>query len=131
MKNEKLIEVAASVLNPRKVGDRLFGDVGSALVTKEGDIYKGVCIDTSGLGFCAEQYAIAAMISAGEERFEKIVAVWKNEEGEIFVIAPCGHCREFMRQTNEEHMESEVILAKEKSLRLKELLPERDSWKKM
>jgi hypothetical protein len=37
--NEALIEYAASVLNPKMVGDRLFGDVGCALITREGNLY--------------------------------------------------------------------------------------------
>jgi cytidine deaminase len=53
--NEKLIDSAQGVLNPQVVGDRLFGDVGSTLVTDKGNRYSGVCIDTgSGMGFCAE-----------------------------------------------------------------------------
>src|SRR3712207_2587906 len=56
--NEELISCAASVLNPRLVGDRLFGDVGCALTTRDGNLF---CIETaSGTGFCAEHSAIAA-----------------------------------------------------------------------
>jgi cytidine deaminase len=52
--NEELINSAASVINPKMVGDRLFGDVGCALVTGSGNLYLGVCIDTaSGTGSCA------------------------------------------------------------------------------
>ncbi|MGH2428244.1 MAG: hypothetical protein ACRDGV_05055 [Candidatus Limnocylindria bacterium] len=72
----ELIESAQAVLNPHRVGDRLFGDVGATLVTDRGNRYSGVCIDTgSGTGFCAEHSAIAAMVTAGEYRIAKIVAV--------------------------------------------------------
>ena len=131
MENIELIQKAASVIAPRKVGDRLFGDVGAALVTDKGNVYTGVCIDTSGIGFCAEQSTIAAMMTAGETKVEKIVATWKDENGDTFVISPCGHCREFMRQTNDGKMDIEVVLSKEKTAKLSELLPYRDSWERV
>ena len=63
---------------PRKVDGRLSGDVGCALVTRAGNVYLGVCIDTgSGTGFCAEHSAIAAMVTGGELEIASIVAVWK------------------------------------------------------
>ena len=64
MTNDELIDSAQAVLNPHRVGGRLFGDVGSALVTVAGNVYTGVCINTgSGTGFCAEHAAIAAMVT--------------------------------------------------------------------
>lgn len=39
MSDEELIRVAASVLSPREVDGRWFGDVGSALVTEDGNQY--------------------------------------------------------------------------------------------
>ena len=46
MTNDELIAHAASVLNPQAgPGDRLFGDVGAALVSEKGDLYIGVCIE--------------------------------------------------------------------------------------
>lgn len=131
MQNIDLIQKAASVIAPRKVGDRLFGDVGAALVTDRGNVYAGVCIDTSGVGICAEQSAIAAMVTAGEMVIEKIVATWKDENGDTFVISPCGHCREFMRQVCGGGMDIEVILSVDTSAKLSVLLPERESWKRV
>lgn len=64
-----LIDVAQATLNPRRAGDRLFGDVAAALETAAGNVYVGVCIDTSaGTGFCAEHAAVAAMVTAGQYR---------------------------------------------------------------
>ena len=72
--NDSLIASAEAVLNPHTVDDRRFGDVGSTLVTRAGNRYSGVCIDTSsGTGFCAEHAAIAAMVTAGEYEIAKIV----------------------------------------------------------
>jgi hypothetical protein len=39
---EELINDAASVINPKIVGNRLFGDVGCALITRGGNVYLGV-----------------------------------------------------------------------------------------
>lgn len=121
--NQALIERAASVVNAKKIGTYLVGDVGCALVSESGAIYTGVCIDVScGIGFCAEHSAVAAMITAGEYRIKKIVAVWKDETV-TYVLSPCGRCREFMRQIQDGNLETEVILDAEKVVRLAELLP--------
>ncbi len=125
--NETLIEKAISVVNPHIVGDRLFGDVGCALVTDQGHVYVGVCIDTaSGTGFCAEHSAIAAMVTAGEYRIRKIVAVWLDDNSEPHILSPCGRCRELIRQVDPENMQTEIILNAGKSVPLTELLPYSD-----
>jgi cytidine deaminase len=121
---EALIKRAAAVVNPRQIGDRLVGDVGCALVTDQGNIYVGVCLDTaSGTGFCAEASAIAAMVTAGEFRISQIVAVWKDKQGRAFVLSPCGRCREFINQIHEENREANVVLGRDRVVKLHELLP--------
>lgn len=120
--NHEMIEKAHSVLNPRELGHgNSAGDVACALLTVDGNLYYGVCMDiSSGIGFCAEHAAIAAMVTAGESRIAKIVAVW----GEGTVLPPCGRCREFMYQVDEANYENcEVILGEDQSVRLKDLLP--------
>ncbi len=122
--NEMLIEKAKSVVNPRKIRDFTVGDVGSALVTDKGNMYLGVCMDiSSGIGFCAEHSAIAAMVTAGETRIAKIVAVWKDQEGQTYILSPCGRCREFIHQINEHNLETDVIMDTDKVMRLADLLP--------
>ncbi|MFF3558865.1 cytidine deaminase family protein [Streptomyces sp. NPDC002574] len=122
--NDELIAAAQAVLHPHRVGDRLFGDVGCTLVTEAGNLYSGVCIDTgSGTGFCAEHAAIAAMVTAREYRIAKVVAVWRNDEGALHVLPPCGRCREFMRQIAPENLETEVVLGRTRTARLRDLLP--------
>ncbi|GGT01057.1 cytidine deaminase family protein [Streptomyces chromofuscus] len=124
MPNDDLIAAAQAVLNPHRVGDRLFGDVGSTLITDAGNLYSGVCIDTgSGTGFCAEHAAIAAMVTAREYRIAKVVAVWRNDEGVLHVLPPCGRCREFMRQIDPANLDSEVVLGRRRTARLRDLLP--------
>ena len=122
--NDELIALAEAVLNPHRVGDRLFGDVASMLVTDSGALHAGVCIDTgSGTGFCAEHSAIAAMVTSGEYRIDKIVAVWRDDEGRLYVLPPCGRCREFIRQVDWANIDTEVILGRSRSALLRELLP--------
>lgn len=121
MSNEELIEKAKSVLKPRKIKHGFtVGDVGCALITDKGNVYLGVSIDACcGMGFCAEHSAIAAMVTHGEHIIKKIVAV--VEDGTP--ISPCGRCREFMHQIHEENIDAEVIVGKNKSVKLKDLLP--------
>jgi cytidine deaminase len=122
--NLDLLHVAESVLRPHQVGDRLFGDVAAALETTTGQRHVGVCIDTpSGTGFCAEHAAIAAMVTAGEYRIERIVAVWRDEHDRLYVLPPCGRCREFIRQIDPRNLDTQVILSAERSAPLRELLP--------
>ncbi len=124
--NDGLIEKAKSVIKPKQVGDYLIGDVGCALMTDNNNIFLGVCIDTSSsLGFCAEHSAIAAMITAGEYRIRKIVAVGKDEH-HTYILSPCGRCREFMRQIHQDNLETEVILDSNRVVKLAELLPYHD-----
>ncbi len=125
---EALIARAAALVRPKKLGDHLAGDVGCALLAADGHLYEGVCIDVgSGIGFCAEHSAIAAMITAGEYKIDKIVAVWK-EGDEVYVLSPCGRCREFMRQVHPDNIRhTDVILGADLVVKLADLLPY-DTW---
>jgi cytidine deaminase len=120
--NQEMIAQAMTVIGPRKLsGDNTAGEVACALLSASGKLYYGVCIDVgSGMGFCAEHAAIAAMITAGESSIAKIVAVWGNGT----VLPPCGRCREFMYQVDGTNLaNTDVILGEEKTVKLKELLP--------
>ncbi len=120
--NFQMIEKAKAVLRPRKLSnDNTAGDVACALLSSTGNLYFGVCIDVgSGIGFCAEHSAIAAMITAGESSISKIVAVW----GDGVVLPPCGRCREFMYQIDNTNLSNTVvILGEDRVVRLKDLLP--------
>lgn len=125
MTNDEIIEEAISVLYARHLAnENTAGGVAAALITDYGTVYRGVCIDTSsGMGFCAEHAAIAAMITSGESQIVKVVAVTKDDHGTIYVLPPCGRCREFMRQINDANLDAEVVLGKESVVTLRELLP--------
>jgi cytidine deaminase len=122
LSNLDLIEKARRMLNPRQLAlSNTAGDVACALLSSSGKLYFGVCIDIgSGIGFCAEHAAIAALITAGESRIARIVAVW----GEDKVLPPCGRCREFMYEIDEANYDStDVILGENTVVKLKDLLP--------
>ncbi len=124
MTHTELIKRAASVINSQKLWDRVSGDVGCALITDAGTVYTGTNIDVpSQMGFCAETAAISAMVTAGEFHISSIVAVWKNEDSTVHILHPCGRCREFMRQINQDNLGANIILAKDRVVKLKELLP--------
>lgn len=104
----ELVQIAKNTLNPRILSEgAAAGSVAAALITDKGNIYRGVCIDVPcSMGFCAEHAAIAAMITAGESRIKKIVAIAENDG----IVAPCGRCREFMYQINNENINTEILL---------------------
>lgn len=118
---DELYQRARSVLNPRRLSeDAEAGGVGAALLTESGQVYVGVCIDTAcSMGFCAEHAAAAAMITAGESRVLKMVAVdWDGS-----ILPPCGRCREFISQLDDGNLQTEVLVSDGVILTLQELLP--------
>lgn len=124
MGNQELIKKAASIVKSKKIGDYTVGDVGCVLISDKGNLYQGVCIDVgSSMGFCAEHNAIGSMVTEGESKIKKIVTAWKDKKGEVFVLSPCGRCREFMFQIDKDNLEAEVILGRNKTAKLSELLP--------
>lgn len=128
MDNRELIQKAASVIKTRKTKDGLFGDVGCALISESGRLYLGICADVGSNTFCAERNAIGSMITDGEYKIKTIVATWKDENDTVFVIPPCGNCRQFMQEVHKDNLETEVILDADKVVKLKELLPYHDWW---
>jgi cytidine deaminase len=99
--------------------------VAAAILTDKGNIYTGVCLDTaSTLGMCAERNAMANMITNGESKIKKVVAVMYDGS----VGSPCGACREFMMQLDKESRNIEILvdIKTKKTVRLGELLP--DWW---
>lgn len=118
---DELYRQAKSVLHRRRLSDGAeAGGVSAALLAESGKVYLGVCIDTvCSMGFCAEHAAAAAMVTAGESRVLKMIAV--GEDGRV--IPPCGRCREFMSQLHEENREAQVMVSDHTVVRLKELLP--------
>jgi len=91
-----LYAAALSVQRPRRVSGYVeAGAVAAAILSGSGKIYTGVCVDTcSTLGICAERSAIFSMLTAGEDRIQKVLALMPDGT----CGAPCGACRELMVQ---------------------------------
>ncbi|MBQ8172004.1 MAG: cytidine deaminase [Oscillospiraceae bacterium] len=123
---EKLYREAKRVQNGRVISPFMeAGGVAAAVLTKSGNIYVGVCIDTcSSLGMCAERNAMANMITNGEQEIDKVLAIMPDGR----VGPPCGACREFMMQLDKNSGDIEILMDLEsrRTIRLKELVP--DWW---
>lgn len=125
---EKLYKEAVKALNPHEVSKTMWvGSVASAVLTKKGNIYVGICIDTNGsLGMCAERNALSTMLTNGEAEVDKIVSVYKDGN----IIPSCGACREFMMHLGNNSDNIEMLLNKEgKTIKLIDLLPEYPKYK--
>ncbi len=118
----KLLEIARKTVRPRRLSESSdAGSVAAAILTDQGNVYTGVCIDTPcSMGFCAEHAAAAAMITAGESKIVRLVAYCDG----VGIVAPCGRCREFLYQINHENLSCEVLL-KSGVVTLEQLLPHR------
>ena len=123
---QELYNVAKKTLNPRTVSPFIeVGGVASAILTDKGNIYTGVCIDTScTLGMCAERNAIANMITNGENKIVKLVCVMLDGS----VGSSCGACREYLMQLHKDSGEMDILtdLGTGKIRKLKDLVP--DWW---
>ena len=123
----ELYQAAKAVQNPRDISERISaGGVAAAIESAGGKIYTGVCIDTSSsLGICAERNAMFKMITNGENKIRRVLAIMPDGK----TGAPCGACREFMAQLMIGKYESVEIMLDyehEKVVTLAELTP--DWW---
>ncbi|MBQ4275376.1 MAG: cytidine deaminase [Lachnospiraceae bacterium] len=93
---QEMYDAAKAVLNEKVISDFVTaGGVSAAVLSKSGNIYTGVCIDTaSTLGICAERNAIFNMITNGDYEIDRVLCI-PPREGKG---APCGACRELMVQ---------------------------------
>lgn len=123
---DELYNMARAVQNSRIISPFIeAGAVAAAILTKSGNIYVGVCIDTaSALGMCAERNAIANMITNGESKIDKVVAVMPDGKAG----PPCGACREYMMQLDKDSPNIQILLdyTTKRTVTLKELIP--DWW---
>lgn len=122
----ELYNKAKSVQHGREISPFIYGgQVATAILTKQGNIYMGVCIEaTCGLAVCAERNAIFQMITNGEYQIDKVVTIAPNGK----VVSPCGACRELMMQLDKSSVNIEILVDYEerRTIRLKDLIP--DWW---
>lgn len=103
--------------------------VGAALLTTEGNVYKGCNIENAAYTptNCAERTAFFKAVSEGEYDFAAIAIVGGLEDAkELDYCAPCGVCRQVMMEFCDPES-FEVIIAKSPSeykvLKLEEMIP--------
>lgn len=121
----EMYKAAKNVQNGRKISNYIdAGGVAAAVLSSSGKIYTGVCIDTcSTLGICAERNAIFNMITNGEEKIEKVLAIMPDGKSG----APCGACRELMVQLMpNDYKNIEILLdyESERIVKLGDITPE-------
>ena len=121
----KLYEAAKAVQKQVKISDYVTaGEVSAAIESESGKIYTGVCIDTaSTLGICAERNAMFNMITNGEYKVKRLLAILPDGK----TGAPCGACREFLVQLMaDDYKNVEIMLDYEtgKIIKLGDITPE-------
>ena len=70
--------------------------VGAAVLDEQGRIHAGCNVENAAypLGTCAEANAIASFVLAGGKRLAAILVLGEGER----LVAPCGGCRQRMRE---------------------------------
>lgn len=121
----EMYKAAKDVQNGRKISNYIdAGGVAAAVLSSSGKIYTGVCIDTcSTLGICSERNAIFNMITNGEEKIDKVLAIMPDGKSG----APCGACREIMVQLMPNgYKDIEILLdyESERIVKLGDITPE-------
>ena len=93
---KEMYDAAKAVQNGRTFSQYVeAGGVAAAILSESGKIYTGVCVDTAcTLGVCAERNAIFHMLTCGEQKIARVLALMPDGK----VGAPCGACRELMVQ---------------------------------
>lgn len=96
--------------------------VSAVVMTKNGEIYKGVNIENASYPatICAERSALAAAISKGARDFHTIVITGDSND-----TYPCGVCRQFMAEVLD--TDTKVVIANSpidyKTYSMEDLLP--------
>ncbi|MBO8435979.1 MAG: GrpB family protein [Spirochaetes bacterium] len=120
---DKLYTAARLIQNERVISPFVeAGTVAAALITDNGNIYTGVCLDTAcSLGMCAERNTISTMISSGESTIKRIVIT--DSAGNLML--PCLACQELMMQLGKESKNTEILqdLESEKAIILGAMQP--------
>ena len=101
--------------------------VGAALLCKNGKVFTGTNIENAAFGptVCAERVAVFKAVSEGEKEFEKIAVVGGKNGVIKGIFAPCGVCRQVLREFC--HDDFGILLGETeesfKTVTLKDLLP--------
>ncbi len=97
--------------------------VGAAVLSKTGKIYAGCNVENISypIGTCAEEAAIAAMLTDGEKLIKEILIIADSKS----LITPCGAClqriKEFSNSATLVHLAG--LKGVQKTYKIKDLLP--------
>ena len=119
-----MYDKAREVQNAREVSPFIeAGGVAAAILTKSGNIYAGVCIDTaSTLGMCAERNAVFGAYCKGYRKEDIIGLAIVADCSPI--VSPCGACRQVLSELVD--LEMPIFLANKEKVEkhtIGELLP--------
>ena len=127
-------EQAKKEFHPEDVSPFVYAHhVVCALESENGTIYTGFCIEAcSGvMNLCAERVAALNMyVNSGQTKIKRLIAFRDKAPFGGGSGMPCGACREFLYQLNEENENMEIMVNYEtrETITLKELIP--DWWGK-
>ena len=102
--------------------------VGAAVLMDSGKIYTGANVENASFpaGVCAERNAIYHAAACGERKIRAIAIVGGRKGDNLDYAAPCGICRQVMREFSDPK-EMTVLLAKSpedyRAVKLEDLLP--------
>ena len=119
-----MYDKAREVQNEREISPFIeAGGVAAAILTKSGNIYVGVCIDTaSTLGMCAERNAVFGAYCKGYRKEDIIGLAIVADCSPI--ASPCGACRQVLSELVD--LEMPIFLANKEKVEkhtIGELLP--------
>lgn len=126
MENNKLLALAVEAMK-KSYSPYSSCKVGAALLCENGNVYTGANIENASFTptVCAERVAFFKAISEGEKGFSKIAVVGGKNGAIAGIFAPCGVCRQVMREFCTDDFK--IILGESensyKEISLKELLP--------
>jgi len=126
---ERLCQQARKEYHPEDISPFIQAHhVACALESEDGTIYTGFCIEScSGvMNLCAERVAALNMYAAsGQTRIKRMIAFRDKTPFGGGSGIPCGACREFLYQLNEENKDMEIMLdyKTKETIKLKELMP--------
>lgn len=97
--------------------------VGAVILSPLGKLYAGCNVENAAYpsGTCAEQSAISAMISNGEQEISAFLVIGKGKS----LVSPCGACRQRIREFAKKNIPIYICDLKgvRKETSIEELLP--------
>lgn len=119
--DEQLLTEAADARNRAYAPYSGFA-VGAALLTSNGQVFKGCNVEniSFGLTMCAERVAIGAAVQASAMQFEQLALVSDSADP----VVPCGACRQVLAEFSPElRIVSRAVNGAQTEFRLETLLP--------